>query len=185
MSGTLISSEVAEPYAQALMSVAQQNNLTEPFGSVCRDLESLMEESTEFSDFVANPVVNPEAKKEVLRQVMGNEANPYFVNFLMLLVDKRRIIFLKEIAAQFSALLRKLNNVVLAEVTSATELNDGQKQALVDRVKGITDASDVELKITIDPELIGGVIIKVGSKVIDASVQGQLRRIGMSLGSVA
>lgn len=185
MSGTLISSEIAEPYAQALMSLAQQSNLTEQFGNACRDIESLMEESTEFSDFVANPVVNPEAKKEVLKQVMGQGANPYFVNFLMLLVDKRRIIFLKEIAAQFSALLRKLNNVVLAEVTSATELNDGQKQALVDRVKGITDASDVELKITIDPELIGGVIIKVGSKIIDASVQGQLRRIGMSLGSVA
>ena len=181
MSGTLISSEVAEPYAQALMSVAQENNLTEQFGQTCRDIENLMEESSDFSDFIANPVVNPEAKKEVLRKVMGEETNPYLVNFLMLLVDKRRIVFLKEIAAQFSALVRKLNNVVLAEITSTQELNDGQKQALVDRVKGITDASDVELKITVDPELIGGVIIKVGSKIIDASVQGQLRRIGMSL----
>ena len=185
MSGTLISSEVAEPYAQALMSVAQENNLTEQFGNTCRDLENLMEESSEFSDFIANPVVNPEAKKEVLKQVLGNDANSYFVNFLMLLVDKRRIIFLQEIVAQFSALLRKLNNVVLAEVTSAKELNDEQKQALVDRVKGLTDANDVELKITVNPELIGGVIIKVGSKIIDASVQGQLRRIGMSLSSVA
>ena len=185
MSGTLISSEIAEPYAQALMSVAQENNLTEQFGNTCRDLENLMEESPEFSDFIANPVVNPEAKKEVFKQVLGNDANSYFVNFLMLLVDKRRIVFLQEIVAQFSALLRKLNNVVLAEVTSAKELNDEQKQALVDRVKGITDAGDVELKITVNPELIGGVIIKVGSKIIDASVQGQLRRIGMSLGSVA
>jgi F-type H+-transporting ATPase subunit delta len=184
MSGTLISSEVAEPYAQALMSLAQQNNLTEQFGNGCRDLENLMEESTEFSDFVANPVVNTEAKKAVLRQVMGNEANPYFINFLMLLVDKRRIVFLKEIMAQFSALLRKLNNVVLAEVTSAKDLNDGQKQALVDRVKSMTNASDVELKITIDPQLIGGVIIKVGSQVIDASIRGQIRRIGMSLGNI-
>ena len=185
MSGTLISSEIAEPYAQALMSLAQQDNLTEQFGNACRDLENLMAESTEFSDFIANPVIEAEAKKNVLRQVMGEETNPYFVNFLMLLVDKRRIVFLKEIVAQFSALLRKLNNVVLAEVTSAQDLNDGQKQALVDRVKGITQASDVEIKITIDPELIGGVIIKVGSQVIDASVRGQLRRIGMSLSSVA
>ena len=183
MSGTLVSSEVAEPYAQALMSVAQENNLTEQFGKTFREIEDLMEESAEFSDFVANPVVNPEAKKEVLRKVMGDDTSPYLINFLMLLVDKRRIIFLKEIAAQFSALVRKLNNIVLAEIISAKELNEEQKQALVDRVKGITDASDVELKITVDPELIGGVIIKVGSKIIDASVQGQLRRIGMSLGS--
>jgi F-type H+-transporting ATPase subunit delta len=185
MSGTLVSSEIAEPYAQALMSVAQENNLTEQFANTCRDIENLMAESTDFSDFIANPVVEPEDKKEVLRKVMGNETNPYFMNFIMLLVDKRRIVFLKDIAAQFSALVREINNIVLAEVTSAKELNDGQKQAIVDRVKGMTDASDVELKINVDPELIGGVIIKVGSKIIDASVQGQLRRISMSLGSAA
>ena len=185
MSGTLVSSEIAEPYAQALMSLAQQDNLTEQFGNDCRELETLMEESTEFSDFVANPIIDAEDKKAVLHRVMGDNANPYFVNFLMLLVDKRRIVFLKDIVAQFSALLRKLNNIVLAEVISAQDLNDGQKQALVERVKNITEASDVELKITVDPELIGGVIIKVGSKVIDASVRGQLRRIGMSLGSVS
>ena len=185
MSGTLISSEIAEPYAQALMSIAQQNDLTQQFGESCRDLENLMEESDEFAQFVANPVIDSEDKKAVLRQVMGDNANSYFVNFLMLLVDKRRIVFLKEIVAQFSDLIRKLNNVVLAEVTSATELNDEQKQALVDRVKGMTEASDVELKITIDPQLIGGVIIKVGSKIIDASIKGQLRRIGMTLNSAA
>ncbi len=183
MSGTLMSSEIAEPYAQALMSVAQQHDLTEQFGNSCRDIESLMDESPDFRDFMANPVIDPEAKKAVLRQVFG-DANPYFINFLMLLVDKRRIIFLKEIAAQFSNLLRKLNQVALAEVISAKELNDGQKQALVEKVKGITEARDVELKITVDPDLIGGVIIKVGSQVLDASVRGQLRRIGMSLGSV-
>ncbi len=184
MSGTLISSEIAEPYAQALMSLAQQNGLTQEFGNACRDIENLMEESPEFSNFIANPVANPEAKKAVLRQVFS-DANAYFVNFLMLLVDKRRIVFLKEIAIQFSSLLRKLNQIVLAEVSSAKELNEGQQQALVDRIKSITEAQDVELKINIDPELIGGVIIKVGSKVIDASVRGQIRRIGMSLGNIA
>ena len=117
MSGTLISSEIAEPYAQALMSLAQQSNLTEEFGNSCRDIESLMEESSDFKDFIVNPVANPEAKKEVLRQVFG-DANPYFINFLMLLVDKRRIVFLKEIAASYSSLLRKLNQVVLAEEVS-------------------------------------------------------------------
>ncbi len=183
MSKTLISSEIAEPYAQALMSVAQQHDLTEQFGNSCRDIESLMEESPDFRDFMANPIANPEAKKAVLRQVFG-DANPYFINFLMLLVDKRRIIFIKEIAAQFLNLLRKLNQVALAEITSAKELNDGQKQALVEKVKSITEARDVELKITIEPDLIGGVIIKVGSQVLDASVRGQLRRIGMSLSSV-
>ncbi|BAZ46345.1 ATP synthase F1 subuint delta [Chondrocystis sp. NIES-4102] len=181
MSGTLIGSEVGEPYAQALMSLAQQQDLTNQFGDTFRSLKSLFEESREFKDFVLNPVIKGENKKAVLKQVMGNDANPYLVNFIMLLIDKRRIVFLEAIIEQYLNLLRKLNQTVLAEVTSATELNDEQKNNVVEKVKAISQAHDVELKTSVDPSLIGGVIIKVGSKVIDASLRGQLRRISISL----
>ncbi|AFZ36737.1 ATP synthase subunit delta [Stanieria cyanosphaera PCC 7437] len=181
MSEALISSEIAEPYAQALMSVAQQHNLTEEFGESFRQLLSLMEESDEFSAFVANPIIKAEDKKNVLRRVLGDSANPYLINFLMLLIDKRRIIFLKQVAEQYLNLLRKLNQTVLAEVIAAKELTDSQQQAVIDRVKAISQAQNVELKTSVDPSLIGGVVIKIGSQVIDASLRGQLRRISMSL----
>ena len=180
MSGTLVSSEIGEPYAQALMSLAQQNDLTNQFGDTFRELDSLLSESQEFKDFVINPVIDSEDKKNVLKQIMG-DANPYLINFMMLLVDKRRIIFLEPIVQQYLSLLRKQNQTVLAEVTSARELNDEQKGNIVEKVKGIVEARDVELKTSVDPNLIGGVIIKVGSKVIDASLRGQLRRISVSL----
>lgn len=181
MSGTLINSEVGEPYAQALMSLAQQSDLTNQFGDTFRSLSSLLEDSKEFREFVLNPVIKGEDKKEVLKKVMGDDANPYLINFMMLLVDKRRIVFLEPIVEQYLNLLRKLNQTVLAEVTSATELSDEQKQNVVEKVKAIAEARDVELKTSVDPDLIGGVIIKVGSKVIDASIRGQLRRISISL----
>lgn len=181
MSTTLISSEIAEPYAQALMSLAQERNLIEQFGQQFRALESLLEESPEFSEFIANPVIKAEDKKSVLRRVMEDEANPYLTNFLMLLVDKRRIIFLKQITEQFLNLLRQLNQTVLAEVISARELNEEQARAVADKVKNITNARDVELKTSVDPDLIGGVIIKVGSQVLDASLRGQLRRMSTNL----
>lgn len=181
MSTTLISGEIAEPYAQALMSLAQERNLTKQFGEQFRALESLFEESPEFSEFIANPVIKAEDKKSVLRRVMDDEANPYLTNFLMLLVDKRRIIFLKQITEQFLNLLRQLNQTVLAEVISARELNEEQTRAVADKVKNITNARDVELKTSVNPDLIGGVIIKVGSQVLDASLRGQLRRISTNL----
>ena len=180
MAGTLVSSEISEPYAQALMSLAQQSDLAEQFGETFRSLESLMSESQEFKDFVQNPVIANEDKKAVLKQVMG-DANPYLVNFMMLLVDKRRIVFLESIVNQYLSLLRKLNQTALAEVISARELSDEQKGNIVEKVKGIVEARDVELKTSVNPDLIGGVIIKVGSKVIDASLRGQLRRISVSL----
>ncbi|RMF27447.1 MAG: F0F1 ATP synthase subunit delta [Cyanobacteria bacterium J083] len=181
MSSKLMSSKIAEPYAEALMSIAQEHNLTEQFSQELRSLLDLMAESSDFSNFVTNPVINPTVKKTVLQQVMGEESNPYLVRFLMLLVDKRRLVFLPQIAEQYLALLRELNQTVLAEVTAATELNDEQRAALVEKIKAMTNARDVELKITVDQDLLGGAIIKIGSKVIDASLRGQLRRISMTL----
>jgi F-type H+-transporting ATPase subunit delta len=181
MSKTLVSSEIAEPYAQALMSIARTDNLTESFGENLRTLEALLEESPEFREFVANPLIKPEDKKSLLRQVVGTDAHASLINFLMLLVDRRRIIFLEGIVKQYLALLRELNQTVLAEVISTQPLNEEQSSAISERVKTMTQARNVEIKTTIDPDLIGGVIIKVGSQVIDASLRGQLRRIRLSL----
>lgn len=184
MKGSAFGTEVAEPYAQALMSIAQSNELSDRFGNDTRALLGLLEASEDLRDFVANPVIKDSVKKAVLRQVAGENSHPYFVNFLMLLVDKRRIIFIEKICEQYLVLLRKLKNAVLAEVSSATALSESQRQAVVDKVKALTGAREVELKAKIDPELIGGVIIKVGSQVFDASLRGQLRRIGYNLSAI-
>jgi F-type H+-transporting ATPase subunit delta len=181
MKGSLLSAEVVEPYAEALMAVAQEQNLVDKFGEDVASLLSLLDASPELNAFISSPVVIGSDKKAILRRI-GQEIDPIIVNFLMILVDRRRIIFLEGICQHFRTLIRKLNQTVLAEVISAIELNDGQKQAVVDQVKTITQARDVELVTKIDPDLIGGVIIKVGSQVIDASLRGQLRRLSISLG---
>jgi F-type H+-transporting ATPase subunit delta len=128
-----------------------------------------------------NPLLKAEDKKAVLSRILGRDINPLFHNFLMLLVDRRRIIFLEEIAQKYLEILRKLNNTVLAFVTSATKMSEGQKHAVADKVHQLTGAQSVELKTSVDPDLIGGVIIKVGSQVFDASLRGQLRRIRLNL----
>ena len=181
MKGSLLSSSIAEPYAQALMSLARSRDLADRFGEDFRTLEQLLEESPALRNFIINPVIDDGDKKAVLRRVMGDDTDPQLINFLMLLVDKRRIVFLEQVVAQYLALLRELNQTVLAEVTSARELNEGQRRAVEDRVRSLSNARGVELKTQIDPDIIGGVIIKVGSQVLDASLRGQLRRIGMSL----
>jgi F-type H+-transporting ATPase subunit delta len=97
------------------------------------------------------------------------------------LIDRKRISFLGGVCEQYQVLLRKLKGNVLAEVTSAIELTDDQRQGIVDRVKAMVGANNVEISAQIDPAIIGGVIIKVGSQVIDSSLRSQLRRIGLSL----
>ncbi len=183
MKGSTLNEQVLQPYAQALMSLAQSQNLAEAVGEDVRGLLGLIENSPELRRLLENPFVKNEDKKSVLRRIAGDSINPYTRNFLLLLVDRRRIVFLEGICQQYLALLRELNQTVLAEVTSAVELHDGQKHAVREKVQAMTGARNVELTSKIDRELIGGVIIKVGSQVVDASLRGQLRRIGIRLSS--
>jgi F-type H+-transporting ATPase subunit delta len=176
-----ISSEIVTPYAQALMSVAKSHNLTDRFGDDMAAVLALLDESQDLQTFLASPLIKGDDKKAVLRQLLADEIHPYAFNFLMLLVDKGRVLFLAEVCKQYQALLRELKQTVLAEVTSAVELTDDQQESVRQKVIEITNARQVELETQIDPDLIGGVIIKVGSKVIDASLRGQLRRIGVRL----
>lgn len=176
-----IAGEIIEPYASALMSLAQSRNLTEEFGNDVRSLLELLDNSAELKNFLDSPVVKPQDKKAVLQRITGDQVNPLLRNFLMLLVDRGRILFLQGIGQQYLVLLRKLNQTVLAEITSAHPLTEAQQNTLTEKVKAMTNARSVEISTTLDPDLLGGVIIKVGSRVVDASLRGQLRRIGMKL----
>lgn len=179
--GSAVMTEVAEPYAQALMALAQSHDLVDKFGEDAGALLQLLQDSEEFEQFLANPIVKTEDKKVVLQRVVGDQVHPYLKSFLSLLVDRRRISFLKSVLKQYQALLRELRQTVLAEVVSAVELSEEQKQSVRDRVVSMTGAQQVELDSIIDPDLIGGVIIKVGSQIVDASLKGQLRRISLRL----
>jgi F-type H+-transporting ATPase subunit delta len=180
---SVITSEISAPYAQALMSLAKSENLSDRFGEDASSILNLLKESPDLDQFLASPVIDLDAKKSVLQQVLGDQVHPHVRNFLLLIVDHRRVSFLSGILKQYQTLLRELNQTALAEVISAVELNDEQKQTVRDRVIALTGARQVDLETTIDPELIGGVIIKVGSQIIDASLRGQLRRISLKLSS--
>jgi F-type H+-transporting ATPase subunit delta len=179
MSGR-ISSKIIDPYAEALMSLGKEKNLTVEFSQDLSTLGSLWENSPLLSSFLENPLIKAEGKKAVLQNILG-DTNVYLKNFIMLLVDRGRIMFLDKIAEKYLELFRKLNNVVLAEVTSATSISEAQLQAVKDKITRLTGAAGVEVKTSVDPDLIGGVIIKVGSQVYDTSIRGQLRRLALSL----
>ena len=180
-SNTAATAAVSRPYAEALMSLAKSNNVADKFDSDVRSLLNLLKESQPLQTFFANPFIDADDKKGVISKILSDDTNPMFRNFLMLLVDRRRIILLEDIAQEYLALLRELNQTVLAEVISAVPLTDEQKQTIKEKVKAMTDAREVELDSKINSDIIGGVIIKVGSQVIDSSLRGQLRRLSLSL----
>ncbi len=180
MSSTTVSLEIADPYAQALMSLAQDQGLEDRFGEDSQAVLDLLSSSKEFDDFLGNPLIAEDAKKGVLGEI-SSDLNPLFTNFLKLLVDKGRVGFVAPILKRYQELLRQLRKTVLAEVTAAVDLSDSQKEQIRQKVVAMTGAAQVDLEVTLEPSLLGGVIIKVGSQVVDASLHGQLRRLSMQL----
>lgn len=176
-----ITAEVVEPYAEALMSLAKEKSIADEVGEDVRSLASLLKESAELNLFFASPMVKAEEKKAVIKSIAGEQINPFLLSFLLLLVDRGRISFIEGILAKYLEILRQLNNTVLAEITSAVRLYEGESEKLVEKVKTLTGANAVEMETKIDPDIIGGVIIKVGSQVYDASLRGQLRRITLGM----
>lgn len=183
MTQNAVSAAIVEPYAEALMSVAQSNKVTNEVGEDIKSILEMLHSSDELKEFLTNPLTKAEAKKGALDQLLKSKIQPYLYNFLMLLVDRRRTFLLEPICEHYQSLLRKLNNTVLAEVVSAIELNNSQKEQIIAKVQQMTKSNQVELATSIDASLIGGVVIKIGSEVLDASIRGQLRRMTTSLTS--
>ncbi len=181
MKDSAIGSVVLTPYADALMSLAQSQNLVDEFGTNCADLLGLLSDSPELTAILANPIVKIADKKAILAKIVGGKVHPFMSNFLMILVDRRRIGYLEGICQRYQAALRTLKGIVLAEVTSAVALTDAQTQSVRERVQAMTSATSVEIAAKVDTDILGGVIIKVGSQVIDSSLRAEIRRLGLSI----
>jgi F-type H+-transporting ATPase subunit delta len=107
------------------------------------------------------------------------------LNLLKLLADRQRIGYLDSVLERFLELYRDQNQIALATVTSAEALSDDQLANITEQVKSVAGTDKIEINTAVDPALIGGFVLKVGSKVIDASLSGQVRRLGLALAKVS
>lgn len=181
MKNKSFSQTIVEPYAEALMSLAKEHNLVDTFGNNVQSILTTLKGSDDLNRLLSAPLVPETVKKDLLISLFNQEVHPYVASFLGILVDRRRILFLEAICLKFQSLLREMNQIALAEISSAVALTETQQETLKEKVKSLTGAVSVELSIKINPDLIGGVIIRVGSQVIDASIRGQLRRLTSGL----
>ncbi len=177
----VVSNTLLNPYAEAMMAVAESQNLLDKFNDNCNTVLQVLNDSADLQQFIDSPIVKASDKKAVIQKVFGESLDPMMLNLIMVLVDRGRIAFLAGVCGQYQVMLRKLRGDVLAEVTTAVALTEAQTKSIKDRVKAMTGANNVDIMAKIEPNIVGGVIIKVGSQIIDSSLRSQLRLIGMSL----
>lgn len=175
---------LATPYAEALLQVCESRKETDTVADQVRDLLAIWNDSPELREAMASPVLEPDAKKAALAGLFGDQLTDSLQNLLKLLADRQRIAVLDSVLVRFLELYRQLRNITLARVTSATPLSDEQQALLNQKVQSIAGTKAVEFDLKVDPALIGGFVVSLDSRVIDASLAGQVRRLGLELAKV-
>lgn len=165
---------VSGRYATALFELAEeQDKLDEVEGHLGR-LREALSESDDLRAVVRSPIYGREAQGRAMAAVCDAiDVGAPTKSLIGLMASKRRLFALPEVIRDFTALLEAKRGVVRAEVTAAAPLSDEQRRNLEETLKQAT-GSDVALDVTVDEALIGGLVVKVGSKMIDTSIRSKL-----------
>ncbi len=176
---------ITTPYADAFLQVAATRNEVDQVVSQAKDVLDLWDKCPELAAAMSSPVLEVESKKAALEKLFAKKVNESFMSLLKLLADRQRIGLLDAVLKRLLELYREQRNIALATVTSASELSSDQEADLLKKVKSVAGTDKLEINLKVDPDLIGGFVVNVGSKVIDASLAGQVRRLGLALAKVS
>jgi F-type H+-transporting ATPase subunit delta len=184
MSANPLTSKIAAPYARALFDFSVEKNIMHQITADFQNLETFLEEAAELTEYLNNPLVSQEAKREVLTKTLQSQVNTETFKFLMVLINRDRIGLLKSVISSYLELVYETASIKMIEVTTAFPFTNLQKDTLIQKLKELTKAREIRLVITVDSSLIGGFLIKTESKVIDFTVKNQLQRLAKHLDTV-
>ena len=165
---------LAGRYANAVFELAQDQGAVDRVAGDFATIKRLIETTPDFAMLVRSPLLTHEDQARALKPVLAKiEAAPLTTNFLLLLTEKRRLFALDAIIASYTHLLAKLKGEVEAQITSARPLSESETTEL----KAVLKAKlgrEPRLHTNVDPALLGGLIVKVGSRMIDSSIRTKL-----------
>jgi F-type H+-transporting ATPase subunit delta len=178
-------SGVAGRYASALFSLAQDDRQTEAVAQSLSKLDALIAESPDFQRLVRSPVFSASNLLKALDAILAREdIGGVTANFVRLITVKRRLFYIRDMIAAYRKLYDASRGVTRAEVTSATALTDENVAALKDQLRAASGGREVELETKIDPSIIGGLIVRLGSRMVDGSLRTKLNAIRIAMKEV-
>jgi F-type H+-transporting ATPase subunit delta len=170
---------VARTYARALFDAAQEHGRIDEVRDELGTLVETIREVPELQGMIRNPELDPPAKADALAAIL-KDADELLRNFVRLVAEKGRAPMLEEIAREYDALVAAEERILSVELTTAYELSDDEASSIVEQIEQASGRR-VEANRTVDPELIGGVVLKVGALEVDSSVRGRLDRLRREL----
>jgi F-type H+-transporting ATPase subunit delta len=172
-----ISTRIAGRYAKAIFELAKEDKAVAAIEQDVDALDTVLTENAEFRDLISSPIYSRDAQGGAIVAIakkMGLSAN--LTSLLGLMAAKRRLFVLPQLVQRLRALIADEKGEVTAEVTAATELTKAQTDKLAKTLKA-SIGKDVKIKLSVDERLIGGLVVKVGSKMIDTSIASKLANL--------
>lgn len=176
---------IAQPYANALYDLASEQGHVDAIEADLKAISGLVNESSDFARFLRSPVIPGDDKAVAMNAILSRiNAGTVVANFIKVVARNGRLFALPAIIAAFRTLAAKARGEVSAEVTSAAPLSREQVQNLADTLKAKIGKT-VTLNEHVDPSLIGGLVVKVGSQMIDSSLKTKLTAMKIAMKEVA
>jgi F-type H+-transporting ATPase subunit delta len=169
-------STVAKVYAEALFTLATERGQREALDQEFRDLLELVRNERAIADFFASPGTPSDDKLAVIEESIAPHVDPVTANFLRLLVQKSRETALVPILEAYQERVDRAEGRVEVRVTAAEPLDEGLLNRIANKLGEVT-GQRIDLRSDVDPELIGGLRIRMGDRLLDASLQSRLRQL--------
>lgn len=173
-------SKISVRYAKALFLIAEDERQIE---AVKKDIEfilSIYNDVQQFSFFIESPVIKTTNKQAILNAIIGNNINPITLRFLDLIIKNKRELHIKDISRNFIDSYKKHKGIKTVTLTTAYTIDEATKQAIVSKITKTINET-VELHEKVNPEIIGGFILKIEDQQYDSSVSAKLLKIKRSL----
>jgi len=167
--------EIAEVYARALFQVAQEQDKLDTIREQLNQFADTLQENREVAIFFFSPYFSTEEKKDGLHRGI-EDADEAFVNFLEALIERHRMPVIFRIRTRFEEMWDKTNKLLPVEVTSAVELDPGTVESIGQRI-GEQTGNQIELSSNVDPDILGGIVLRVGNFILDASIRNRLEQL--------
>ena len=176
-----IVSGMAGRYATALFELALETNALDAVQADLTDFDALLAESADLMRLVRSPVFSADEQAKALIAILEKAGiKGIAANFLRVVASNRRLFAVREIIRGFNRLVAAHKGEVTAQVTVAEQLNDARLAEIRDALKAVT-AKDVTIDLIVDPSIIGGIKVKVGSRMVDASLRTKLNSIKFAM----
>ena len=175
---------VAQRYAAALYDLADEKGAIDTVAADLNSLQAMIAASDDFRRFIKSPIINRNDQSKGIAALADKaQLSPISRQFLGLVTVNRRLFALGEMIRGFHAILADRRGHTAAEVTAAAPLSDSQTMALTEALKKSL-GRNVQLVTKVDPSILGGLIVKTGSRMVDSSIKSKLQRLKLSLKGV-